>query len=103
MVEPSDVVAQTATADPEVGLRGMALLRALLEAVKGLQVRRARARLERATDRRAARRVPSRRCTRSMERASTGHEGGFDEAAAAAYPATQEGGQASGAVSRRGS
>jgi DNA-directed RNA polymerase specialized sigma24 family protein len=42
MVEPSDVVAQTASADPEVGLRGVASLRALLEAVEELQVRHAR-------------------------------------------------------------
>jgi hypothetical protein len=42
MVEPSEVVSQTASADPEVGLRGVASLRALLEAVEELQVRRAR-------------------------------------------------------------
>ena len=42
MVEPSEVVAQTASEDPEVGLRGVASLRALLEAVEELQVRRAR-------------------------------------------------------------
>jgi hypothetical protein len=42
VAEPSDVVAQTASADPEVGLRGVASLRALLEAVEELQVRRAR-------------------------------------------------------------
>jgi hypothetical protein len=42
MVEPSEVVAQTASSDPEVGLRGVASLRALLEAVEELQVRRAR-------------------------------------------------------------
>ena len=42
MVEPSEVVAQTASTDPEVGLRGVASLRALLEAVEELQVRRAR-------------------------------------------------------------
>ncbi len=42
VVEPSEVVAQTASADPEVGLRGVASLRALLEAVEELQVRRAR-------------------------------------------------------------
>jgi predicted transcriptional regulator len=42
MVEPSEVVAQTASADPAVGLRGVASLRALLEAVEELQVRRAR-------------------------------------------------------------
>jgi len=42
VVEPSDVVAQTASEDPEVGLRGVASLRALLEAVEELQVRRAR-------------------------------------------------------------
>ena len=42
MVEPGEVVAQTASEDPEVGLRGVASLRALLEAVEELQVRRAR-------------------------------------------------------------
>jgi Homeodomain-like domain len=42
VVEPSDVVAQTASEDPEIGLRGVASLRALLEAVEELQVRRAR-------------------------------------------------------------
>ena len=42
MTEASDVVAQTASDDPEVGLRGVASLRALLEAVEELQVRRAR-------------------------------------------------------------
>jgi ribosome-binding protein aMBF1 (putative translation factor) len=42
MVEPREVVAQTASEDPDVGLRGVASLRALLEAVEDLQVRRAR-------------------------------------------------------------
>jgi hypothetical protein len=42
MVEPVEVVAQTASKDPEVGLRGVASLRALLEAVEELQVNRAR-------------------------------------------------------------
>lgn len=42
MVEPLEVVAQTSSEDPEVGLRGVASLRALLEAVEELQVRRAR-------------------------------------------------------------
>jgi hypothetical protein len=42
MAEPSEVVAQTSSADPEVGLRGVASLRALVEAVEELQVRRAR-------------------------------------------------------------
>ncbi len=42
VVEPIDVVAQTASEDPEIGLRGVASLRALLEAVEELQVRRAR-------------------------------------------------------------
>jgi hypothetical protein len=42
MTEMTDVVAQTASDDPEVGLRGVASLRALLEAVEELQVRRAR-------------------------------------------------------------
>ena len=42
MVEPGEVVAQTTSEDPEIGLRGVASLRALLEAVEELQVRRAR-------------------------------------------------------------
>ena len=42
MVEPSQVVAQTSSEDPEIGLRGVASLRALLEAVEELQIRRAR-------------------------------------------------------------
>jgi hypothetical protein len=42
MVEPSEIVTQTASDDPEVGLRGVASLRALVEAVEELQVRRAR-------------------------------------------------------------
>lgn len=42
MVEPTEVVAQTASEDPEVGLRGVASLRGLLEAVEELQVGRAR-------------------------------------------------------------
>jgi predicted transcriptional regulator len=42
MAEPAEVVAQTASEDPEIGLRGVASLRALLEAVEELQVRRAR-------------------------------------------------------------
>ena len=41
MAEPGEVVAQTASEDPEIGLRGVASLRALLEAVEELQVRRA--------------------------------------------------------------
>ena len=42
MVEPGEMVAQTESTDPEVGLRAVASLRALLEAVEELQVRRAR-------------------------------------------------------------
>ena len=42
VTEPGEVVAQTASKDPEIGLRGVASLRALLEAVEELQVRRAR-------------------------------------------------------------
>ena len=42
MVKPADVVAQTASEDPAVGLRAAASLRTLLEAVEELQVRRAR-------------------------------------------------------------
>jgi predicted transcriptional regulator len=42
VVKPADLVAQTASKDPAVGLRGVASLRALLEAVEELQVRRAR-------------------------------------------------------------
>jgi hypothetical protein len=41
-VEPGEVVAQTASKDPEIGLRGVVSLRALVEAVEELQVRRAR-------------------------------------------------------------
>jgi hypothetical protein len=42
MVDPGEVVAQTASEDPEIGLRGVASLRALLDAVEELQIRRAR-------------------------------------------------------------
>jgi DNA-directed RNA polymerase specialized sigma24 family protein len=42
MGSPADVVAQTASKDPAVGLRAAASLRTLLEAVEELQVRRAR-------------------------------------------------------------
>jgi hypothetical protein len=42
MVEPTEVVAQTASEDPEVGLRGVASLRVLLEAFEELQVGHAR-------------------------------------------------------------
>ena len=42
MVEPGQVLAQTSSEDPEIGLRGVASLRALLEAVEELQIRRAR-------------------------------------------------------------
>ena len=42
MVEPVEVVTQTISDDPHIGLRGVASLRALLEAVEELQVRRAR-------------------------------------------------------------
>lgn len=42
MAEPAEVMAQTASEDPEISLRGVASLRALLEAVEELQVRRAR-------------------------------------------------------------
>jgi IS30 family transposase len=42
MAEPIEIVEQTASNDPEVALRGVASLRALLEAVEELQVRRAR-------------------------------------------------------------
>jgi DNA-directed RNA polymerase specialized sigma24 family protein len=42
MVEPKEVVAETASEDPEVGLRAVASLQALLEAVEELQVRQAR-------------------------------------------------------------
>jgi hypothetical protein len=44
MVEAEEAVAQSASDDPEVGLRGAASLRALAEAVEELQVRRARER-----------------------------------------------------------
>jgi DNA-directed RNA polymerase specialized sigma24 family protein len=42
MSSPADVVAQTASKDPAVGLRAAASLRTLLEAVEELQVTRAR-------------------------------------------------------------
>ncbi len=42
MVKPADLVTQTSSKDPAVGLRATASLRALLEAVEELQVRRAR-------------------------------------------------------------
>ncbi len=42
MFEAQEAVAQSASDDPEVGLRGVASLRALTEAVEELQVRRAR-------------------------------------------------------------
>jgi hypothetical protein len=42
MIEPSDVLTQTASADPEVALHGVASLRALLEAAEEQHVRRAR-------------------------------------------------------------
>jgi predicted transcriptional regulator len=42
MEEASEVVSQTGSDDPEIGLRGVASLRALLDAVEELQVRRAR-------------------------------------------------------------
>ena len=42
MVKPTEVVARTSSKDPAVGLRAAASLRALLEAVEELQVRRAR-------------------------------------------------------------
>jgi hypothetical protein len=42
MAEAAEVAAQVASEDPDVGLRGVASLRALLEAVEELHVRRAR-------------------------------------------------------------
>jgi hypothetical protein len=42
VVESRDVVSKTGSEDPEVGLRAVASLRALLESVEELQVRRAR-------------------------------------------------------------
>ena len=42
MVEPRDVVTETGSEDPEIGLRAVASLRALLASVEELQVRRAR-------------------------------------------------------------
>jgi hypothetical protein len=42
MVEPGEMLAQSESDDPEVGLRAVASLRALVEAVEELQVRRAR-------------------------------------------------------------
>jgi len=42
MVELGDVVAESGSGDPAVGLRAVASLRALVETVEELQVRRAR-------------------------------------------------------------
>jgi Homeodomain-like domain len=42
MVATRDVVTESGSKDPEVGLRAVASLRALLESVEELQVRRAR-------------------------------------------------------------
>jgi ribosome-binding protein aMBF1 (putative translation factor) len=42
IVKPGDVVTESASEDPEVGLRAVASLRALVETVEELQVRRAR-------------------------------------------------------------
>jgi predicted transcriptional regulator len=42
MEETTEMVTQVASDDPQIGLRGVASLRALLEAVEELQVRRAR-------------------------------------------------------------
>jgi hypothetical protein len=44
MVEPAEMLAQSESDDPGVGLRAVASLRALVEAVEELQVRRARER-----------------------------------------------------------
>jgi hypothetical protein len=41
--EASEIVDQTASSDPAIGLRGVASLRVLLETVEELHVRRARA------------------------------------------------------------
>jgi hypothetical protein len=42
MDEPGDVVTETGSEDPAIGLRAVASLRALVETVEELQVRRAR-------------------------------------------------------------
>jgi hypothetical protein len=42
MIEATEVAGRAASTDPEVGLRGVASLRVLLEAIEELQVRRAR-------------------------------------------------------------
>jgi hypothetical protein len=42
VIQPRDMVAETGSEDPEVGLLAVASLRALLETVEELQVRRAR-------------------------------------------------------------
>jgi predicted transcriptional regulator len=42
MVKPAEVIGQTASKDPEIGLRAVASLRSLAESVEELQVRRAR-------------------------------------------------------------
>lgn len=42
MEQPTEVAAQAASSDPAIGLRAVASLRALLESLEALQVRRAR-------------------------------------------------------------
>lgn len=42
MEQPSEVAAQASSSDPAIGLRAVASLRALLESLEALQVRRAR-------------------------------------------------------------
>ena len=42
MDQPTDVAAQAASTDPAIGLRAVASLRALLESLEALQVKRAR-------------------------------------------------------------
>jgi hypothetical protein len=42
MEQPTEVAAQATSSDPAIGLRAVASLRALLESLEALQVRRAR-------------------------------------------------------------
>jgi len=44
MTQPQELVTETGSEDPEVGLRAVASLRRLLEAIEELQVQRARER-----------------------------------------------------------
>ena len=102
MVEPAEMVAQTASEDPEVGLRGVASLRALLEAVEELQVRRARE-LGWSWQQIAELLGVSKQAVHQKYAKGAGREGGCGEAAPARpSPAAVEDNQAGRAVSARG-